>query len=76
MKNLIIIGAGGFAREVYWNAQKTEGFNSDWKIKGFLDGDVKLSDEDYKKLPIFAASECRQRVRTFAFAAEFQAGPF
>ena len=51
MKNLIIIGAGGFAREVYWNAQKTEGFNSDWKIKGFLDGDVKLSDEDYKKLP-------------------------
>ena len=51
MKNLIIIGVGGFAREVYWHAQNSHGFNVDWQIKGFLDGDMKLSDEDYKKLP-------------------------
>lgn len=51
MKNLIIIGCGGFAREVYWHAQNSHGFNTDWTIKGFLDGDVKLSAEEYARLP-------------------------
>ena len=51
MKNLVIIGAGGFAREVYWNAQMASGFDSEWTVKGFLDGDVKLTAEDYAKLP-------------------------
>ena len=51
MKNLIIIGAGGFAREIYWQAQFSSGFDSEWTMKGFLDGDVKLSAEDYAKLP-------------------------
>lgn len=51
MKNLIIIGVGGFAREVYWHAQNSIGFGTDWQIKGFLDGDVKLSEEEYKKIP-------------------------
>ena len=51
MKNLIIIGAGGFAREIYWHAPECVGFGSDWTVKGFLDGDVKLSAEEYQKLP-------------------------
>ena len=51
MKNLIIIGAGGFAREVYWHSQMASGFDSEWTIKGFLDGDVKLTAEEYAKLP-------------------------
>ena len=51
MDNLIIIGAGGFAREIYWQAQMYLGFDSEWTVKGFLDGDVKLSAEEYAKLP-------------------------
>ena len=51
MKNLIIIGAGGFAREIYWHAQKSVGFGVEWKIKGFLDGDIKLAAADYELLP-------------------------
>lgn len=51
MKNLIIIGIGGFAREVYWFLQKSIGFGTDWQVKGFLDGDVKLAAEEYMKLP-------------------------
>lgn len=51
MKNLIIIGVGGFAREVYWHAQKSIGYGVDWQIKGFLDGDIKLAAEDYELLP-------------------------
>ena len=50
MKHLIIIGVGGFAREVYWHARSSFGFGTDWDIKGFLDGDVKLAPEEYEKL--------------------------
>lgn len=51
MKNLIIIGAGGFAREIFWHAHKAHGFGVDWRIKGFLDGDIKLAAADYELLP-------------------------
>lgn len=51
MKNLIIIGVGGFAREVYWHAQKSVGCGVDWQIKGFLDGDIKLAAAEYELLP-------------------------
>ena len=51
MKNLVIIGVGGFAREIYWHAQDSLGFGVDWQIKGFLDGDVKLATEEYELLP-------------------------
>ena len=51
MKNLIIIGVGGFAREVFGQAHDAQGFGVDWQIKGFLDGDVKLATKDYELLP-------------------------
>ena len=51
MKDLIIIGAGGFAREIYWHAQKSIGYGVDWRIKGFLDGDIKLAAAEYELLP-------------------------
>lgn len=51
MKSLIIIGVGGFAREIYWHAQKSIGYGVDWQIKGFLDGDIKLAAADYELLP-------------------------
>ena len=51
MKNLIIIGVGGFAREVYWHAQKSIGYGVDWQIKGFIDGDIKLAAAEYELLP-------------------------
>ncbi len=52
MKHLIIIGVGGFAREVYWHAQDSLGYGIEWDLKGFLDGDVKLPDEEYEKLEL------------------------
>ena len=50
MKQLVIVGAGGFAREVYWYAQESVGFGTSFEIKGFLDGDVKLDEAEYAKL--------------------------
>lgn len=52
MKHLIIIGVGGFAREVYWHAQDSVGYGTEWDIKGFLDGDVRLAEEEYIKLEL------------------------
>lgn len=52
MKNLIICGSGAFARELYWHALESIGFNTEWNIKGFLDGSVKLPEEAYQKLPL------------------------
>ncbi len=37
MKNLIIIGARGFGREVYHLATQCKGYRSEFEIKGFLD---------------------------------------
>jgi len=37
MKNLVIIGARGFGREVYDLATQCSGFNIEYVIKGFLD---------------------------------------
>ena len=37
MQELLIIGARGFGREVYKLATQCAGYNSQWKIKGFLD---------------------------------------
>lgn len=51
MKNLVIIGVGGFAREIYWHAQSSIGYGVEWRIKGFLDGDIKLSATEYELLP-------------------------
>lgn len=51
MKHLVIIGVGGFARELFWNAHDAVGYGTDWDIRGFLDGDVKLPAKEYEKLP-------------------------
>lgn len=52
MKNLIIIGTGAFARELYWHSLKSIGYGIDFKMKGFIDGDLKVSEEEYSKLPL------------------------
>lgn len=50
MKHLVIIGVGGFAREVYGHALNAVGYGEEWDIKGFLDGDIKLSPDEYEKI--------------------------
>lgn len=37
MKNLYIIGAGGFGREVAWLVERINGVNKEWNLKGFID---------------------------------------
>lgn len=44
LKNLIIIGAGGFGREIYGWARQTKENGISWRIKGFLDDNEKALD--------------------------------
>ena len=37
MKELVIIGAGGFGRTVFWQCDADYGNGREWTIKGFLD---------------------------------------
>ena len=37
MKDLVIIGAGGFGRTIYWQCDADYGNGREWTIKGFLD---------------------------------------
>ena len=50
MKNLIIIGAGGYGREIYWQASESIGFNEEFIVKGFLDDNLKALD-NYRGYP-------------------------
>ncbi len=66
MKQLIIIGVGGFAREIYWNIPQSLGMDDGWEIKGFLDGDIRLNEDEYKKLPLSLLGD----IRTYEFSDE------
>lgn len=51
MKELVIVGTGGFAREVFWHAQNSLGFNEEFKFKCFIEGNVPISEERNCVLP-------------------------
>lgn len=44
MKQLIIIGAGGFGRETYCTAIESIGYGEDYVVKGFLDDNIHALD--------------------------------
>ncbi len=44
MKQLIIIGASGFGREVCNNAKNCYGYGDEWLVKGFLDDNLSALD--------------------------------
>ena len=55
MKNLIIIGARGFGREIYNLAKQTKEHNVEWTIKGFLD-DKKIALDEFTGYPQIISS--------------------
>ncbi len=52
MKNLVIIGAGAFARELFYHAQGSLGYGKTWRVKGFIDGNVPIGEEEGRLLPM------------------------
>lgn len=52
MKELVIIGAGGFARTVFWQCDADYGNDRVWTIKGFLDDRPNILDDFNVPKPI------------------------
>lgn len=49
MKYLVIIGAGEFGRELYWHAQLSKGYGTEFEIKGYID-DADPYNEKFQKI--------------------------
>lgn len=45
MKHLIIIGAGGMGRQIFYDATNSLGYGTEWDIKGFIDDNVHVLDD-------------------------------
>ena len=56
MKHLLIVGGGGFSRDVYNFALESIGYGKDYDIKGFLDIDPHSMD-DFKGYPPILGDE-------------------
>ena len=50
MKRLVIVGAGGYGREMYFAAKRALGYWKEWEIAGFLDDNLAALDA-YKNYP-------------------------
>ena len=53
MKKLVIIGAGGFGREVAWLVERINDIEPSWDLQGFIDDDESIHgklEDDYKVL--------------------------
>ena len=44
MKDLVIIGAGGMGREIYYHAKECNGYQTEYRIKGFIDDNIHSLD--------------------------------
>ena len=57
MKHLVIIGAGGFGREMFGTAREAVGFGAEFDIKGFLDARADALDGFSGYPPVIGSPE-------------------
>lgn len=57
MKDLYIIGAGGFGREVAWLVERINEVNSIWNLKGFIDDNESLWGSTEGEYPVLGGCE-------------------
>jgi len=57
MNNLVIIGAGGFGREVAWLAERINQIKPTWNILGFVDDAEKLHGSIVGSYPVLGGTE-------------------
>lgn len=57
MKDLIIIGASGFGREVAWLVERINKTNPTWNILGFMDDNSELKDTIIGGYPVLGTSD-------------------
>lgn len=57
MKDLYIIGAGGFGREVAWLVERINKVSPAWNLKGFIDDDESIWDSKEDGYPVLGGCE-------------------
>lgn len=57
MKDLYIIGAGGFGREVAWLIERINSIKPTWNLKGFIDDNETLWDSIEGEYPVLGGCE-------------------
>ncbi len=57
LKDLYIIGSGGFGREVAWLVERINENRKEWNIKGFIDDDVKTHGAEIDNYPVLGDCE-------------------
>lgn len=57
MKDLYIIGAGGFGREVAWLVERINAISSTWNIKGFIDDNPSILEKLEGGYPVVGDTE-------------------
>ena len=57
MKDLIIIGAGGFGREVSWLVENINAKNSAWNLLGFVDDDQSILGKVLDGYPVLGGMD-------------------
>ncbi len=58
MKDLIIVGASGFGREVAWLVERINAQEPTWNILGFLDDNVDIQGKEVDDYPVLGTSNC------------------
>lgn len=58
MKNLIIVGTGGFAIEMYEHVHNSIGYGEKFVFKGFIEGNIPCDYNKYKNLPGQVLGNC------------------
>lgn len=67
MKDLIIIGAGGFGREVAWLVERINRVSPTWRLLGFLDDTPELQGKALHGYPVLGKTEALPLYNTAYF---------
>ena len=57
LKDLYIIGAGGFGREVAWLVERINQVEATWNIKGFIDDNKSIQGHTEDGYPVLGGTD-------------------
>lgn len=69
MKKIVIIGAGGFGREILWTLRDCNKVSKKYDILGFIDNDEKLKNQNICDIPVLGNFEWFSKQTEIIYAA-------
>ncbi len=69
MKDIVIIGAGGFGREVAWLIEDINKLSQEWNILGFVDDDETLLGKNVNKYKVIGNLEWLKKQELYVVCA-------